>query len=84
MIYLHYENESPYRRKNVGWSMAHEFGHCLNVADYYTHVKNGEPGFDIHDGSIMNYATCFARDCDIEKVIEAAESGRWTDWEAIE
>ena len=49
-----------------------------------THVKNGEPGFDIHDGSIMNYATCFARDCDIEKVIEAAESGRWTDWEAIE
>lgn len=56
---------------NIGsnWTMAHEFGHCLGVLDYYTNERN--PGFDRNFDSIMNLPGHRATTADIIKVILA-------------
>ena len=77
-IYSKYDDG---RSKNVGWSMAHEFGHCLGLEDYYTHI--GEPGFGRYYISIMNKALTHAQLIDLELAIMASSTGKhqlWKDW----
>ena len=64
----------------VGWTMAHEFGHCLGIGDYYTHFDAGEAGFELRHPSIMNRPDMHATSEDIHKMLEAFISGRWQDW----
>ena len=67
------------RSKNVGWSMAHEFGHCLGIEDYYTHSNESwyEPNFS----SIMNTIGKAAQLRDIIMAINASSTGERQLWE---
>lgn len=58
-----------YESIGYNWTMAHEFGHCLGVLDYYTNENN--PGFDRNFDSIMNLPGHHATASDIVKVILA-------------
>lgn len=68
---------------NVGcdWSMAHEFGHCLGVDDYYTQTHL--PGFDKNYNSIMNYPGMHATFYDVVKVVDAFKYDIFQEWYCI-
>ena len=66
--------------KNVGWSMAHEFGHCLGVMDYYTFVDAGVDGYDYWYNSIFNRSGMYATYVDIQKVLTAFIENSYQTW----
>ena len=74
-IYSQYEDG---RSKNIGWSMAHEFGHCLGIDDYYTHSQDSwyDPSFI----SIMHKVNHHAQLSDVCLAILASKTGKWQLW----
>ena len=61
--------EKYYQNTTCDWTMAHEFGHCLGVRDYYT--TSNLPGHKKSFQSIMNKEGSHATFSDIQKVIHA-------------
>ena len=61
--------EKYYSNTTCDWTMAHEFGHCLGVKDYYKakHLPGHKSSFE----SIMNTPSVHATFSDIQKVIHA-------------
>ena len=70
--------------KHSQWAMAHEFGHCLMIGDYYVHVDAGEAGYYMSNRSIMNAWWNHAYRKDIEMAMVAARTQSWQEWEANE
>ena len=77
MIYKRADGGGP---KDFLWSIAHEFGHVLGIADYYTHVNKGELGYIKDLDSVMNKGEHSANRSDIIMAICASALGRWMDW----
>ena len=61
-------NESG-AKERVDWVIAHEFGHCLGVGDYYSFVEHNIAGYDKQFPSIMNSFGMHASVFDIITVI---------------
>ena len=70
--------EDYYRYVAGDWSIAHEFGHCLGVYDYY--VYDYLPGFDHSFQSIMNIPGVHACDSDLLKVLFAFTGNSYERW----
>lgn len=74
-VYSRYDDG---RTKNIGWSMAHEFGHCLGLDDYYTH--DNEAWYNRNFISIMHRVNTHAQLIDIILAIQASKTGKWQLW----
>ncbi len=74
-IYSRYDNGND---QNIGWVMAHEFGHCLGIEDYYTHSQ--ESWYLRSFVSIMHHTNDHAQLSDIILAIQASETGEWQLW----
>ena len=74
-IYSKYESGN---KQNIGWEMAHEFGHCLGIDDYYTLLNKGIVSTDLC--SIMNRTATHAQSWDICMAIWASQYGEWQKW----
>ena len=74
-IYSRYKSGN---KQNVGWEMAHEFGHCLGIDDYYTLLNKGVVSTDLC--SIMNRTATHAQSWDICMAIWASQYGNWQKW----
>lgn len=76
-LYVAFNMYSP---TNIDYTIAHEFGHCLGIGDYYAHVDAGEPGYKRRFVSIMNKTGMRAQSVDVMMVLLAFRSGVWQDW----
>ena len=72
-------NESG-AKERVDWVIAHEFGHCLGVGDYYSFVEHNIAGYDKQFPSIMNSFGMHASVFDIMKVITVFNTGTFQTW----
>ena len=65
---------------DTGWLLAHEFGHCLGIEDYYTHKDEAGFGYSKDFLSIMNVFGMHASSADVAMAIAAFTTGEYQWW----
>lgn len=75
LLYRHYEDGSRKSDNDMKWSIAHEFGHVLGIADYYI-----EKGHYENYHSIMNKRNMTVSLADVIHVVAATITKGWVTW----